>query len=108
KLMPIECFMHILTGSRVIHLISSAVLHFGGIYHAFLGPKTFEESFPFIGYVWKDRNKMTTILCIHLIFTERLFILEVKITNLALNPGVIFGYLLKFPFGGEAWITRTS
>jgi photosystem II CP43 chlorophyll apoprotein len=71
---------------------------------------------------------MTTILCIHLILsglgvcsssTERLFILEVymipelswgfrKITNLALNPGVIFGYLLKFPFGGEAWIVSVD
>jgi len=32
-----------------------------------LGPETLEESFPFFGYVWKDRNKMTTILGIHLI-----------------------------------------
>ncbi|CAI9286781.1 unnamed protein product [Lactuca saligna] len=31
------------------------------------GPETLEESFPFFGYVWKDRNKMTTILGIHLI-----------------------------------------
>uniref|UniRef100_A0A251UCJ9 Putative photosystem antenna protein-like protein n=1 Tax=Helianthus annuus TaxID=4232 RepID=A0A251UCJ9_HELAN len=38
------------------------VLGFGGIYHALLGPETLEESFPFFGYVWKDRNKMTTIL----------------------------------------------
>ncbi|KAJ0657596.1 putative photosystem antenna protein [Helianthus annuus] len=29
---------------------------------ALLGPETLEESFPFFGYVWKDRNKMTTIL----------------------------------------------
>ncbi|XLR28096.1 hypothetical protein S83_055996, partial [Arachis hypogaea] len=42
-------------------------LGFGGIYHALLGPETLEESFPFFGYVWKDRNKMTTILGIHLI-----------------------------------------
>ncbi|KAL5642553.1 hypothetical protein ACJX0J_000825, partial [Zea mays] len=53
--------------SGVLHLISSAVLGFGGIYHALLGPETLEESFPFFGYVWKDRNKMTTILGIHLI-----------------------------------------
>ncbi|RYR75301.1 hypothetical protein Ahy_A02g009953 [Arachis hypogaea] len=43
------------------------VLDFGGIYHALLGPETLKESFPFFGYVWKDRNKMTTILGIHLI-----------------------------------------
>ena len=30
------------------------------------GPDTLEESFPFFGYVWKDKNKMTTILGIHL------------------------------------------
>jgi photosystem II CP43 chlorophyll apoprotein len=53
--------------SRVLHLISSAILGFGGTYHALLGPKTLEESFPFFDYVWKDRNKMTTILGIHLI-----------------------------------------
>ncbi|VAH69882.1 unnamed protein product [Triticum turgidum subsp. durum] len=53
--------------SGVLHLISSAVLGFGGIYHALLGPETLEESFPFFGYVWKDRNKMTTILGIHLV-----------------------------------------
>ena len=32
-----------------------------------VGPETLEESFPFFGYVWKDKNKMTTILGIHLI-----------------------------------------
>ncbi|KAL4010173.1 hypothetical protein IC575_030718 [Cucumis melo] len=46
------------------------ILGFGGIYHALLGPETLEESFPFFGYVWKDRNKMTTILGIHLILLE--------------------------------------
>jgi photosystem II CP43 chlorophyll apoprotein len=53
--------------SGVLHLISSAVLGFGGVYHALIGPETLEESFPFFGYVWKDKNKMTTILGIHLI-----------------------------------------
>jgi photosystem II CP43 chlorophyll apoprotein len=35
----------------VIHLISSAVLGFGGVYHSLIGPETLEESFPFFGYV---------------------------------------------------------
>jgi photosystem II CP43 chlorophyll apoprotein len=26
------------------------------------------------------------------------------ITNPTINPGVIFGYLLKSPFGGDGWI----
>ncbi|KAL9397410.1 hypothetical protein Peur_011663 [Populus x canadensis] len=33
----------------VLHLISSAILGFGGIYHALLGLETLEESFSFFG-----------------------------------------------------------
>jgi len=32
----------------VVHLISSAVLGFGGIYYSIIGPDTLEESFPFL------------------------------------------------------------
>jgi photosystem II CP43 chlorophyll apoprotein len=119
----IDTFPYFVSG--VLHLISSAVLGFGGIYHALLGPETLEESFPFFGYVWKDRNKMTTILGIHLILLgvgafllvfKALYFGGVydtwapgggdvrKITNLTLSPSVIFGYLLKSPFG--LWITK--
>ncbi|CAN1865616.1 Photosystem II CP43 reaction center protein, partial [Linum perenne] len=31
-----------------------------------------------------------------------------KITNLTLTPSVIFGYLLKSPFGGEGWIVSVG
>jgi photosystem II CP43 chlorophyll apoprotein len=48
----------------VLHLISSAVLGFGGIYHSLLGPDT--KNRPILGYDWRDKNKMTTILGIHL------------------------------------------
>jgi photosystem II CP43 chlorophyll apoprotein len=51
----------------VLHLISSAVLGLGGIFHAVKGPDRLEEKFPFFGYRWDDRRKMTTILGIHLI-----------------------------------------
>jgi len=44
--------------SGVLHLISSAVLGFGGVYHSLVGPETLEESFPFFGYVWKDKVRM--------------------------------------------------
>ncbi|CAN1861036.1 Photosystem II CP43 reaction center protein [Linum perenne] len=40
----IDTFPYFVSG--VLHLISSAVLGFGGIYHALLGPETLEESFP--------------------------------------------------------------
>ena len=54
----------------VIHLISSAVLGAGGLYHALIGPpvlasdRTFAESF---GYDWEDPQQMTSILGIHLV-----------------------------------------
>ena len=102
-------------------------MFFGGIYHAVLGLETLEESFPFFGYVWKDRKKMTTILGIHLILLGiGVFLLVLKalyfrgvydtwdlgglrkITNLTLSPSIIFGYLLKSPFGGEGWIVSVD
>ncbi|KAL5645248.1 hypothetical protein ACJX0J_003607, partial [Zea mays] len=83
---------------RVLHLISSAVLGFGGIYHALLGPETLEESFHslalYFGGVydtWAPGGGDVR-----------------KITNLTLSPGVIFGYLLKSPFGGEGWIVSVD
>ncbi|MED6114510.1 hypothetical protein PIB30_080921 [Stylosanthes scabra] len=45
----IDTFPYFVSG--VLHLISSAVLGFGGIYHALLGPETLEESFPFFGWI---------------------------------------------------------
>jgi photosystem II CP43 chlorophyll apoprotein len=53
----VKLLIHFLTVSGVIHLISSAVLGFGGVYHSLIGPETLEESFPFFGYVWKDKTK---------------------------------------------------
>ncbi|KAI9075508.1 hypothetical protein K1719_042519 [Acacia pycnantha] len=55
----IDTFPYFVSG--VLHLISSAVLGFGGIYHALLGPETLEESFPFFGYV-KDGIPTSYIL----------------------------------------------
>ena len=49
-----------------LHLISSAFLGFGGLFHALKGPETLAEK-SFFGYRWNDSNKMTTILGIHLL-----------------------------------------
>eukprot|EP01035_Chromulina_nebulosa_P024303 gene24303-31616_t len=109
----------------VLHLISSAVLGFGGIYHSLFGPDTLETNAPLFGYDWRDKNKMTTILGIHLtLLGIGAFLLVLKamyiggiydtwapgggdvrlIKNPTLNPLVIFGYVFKSPFGGDGWI----
>jgi photosystem II CP43 chlorophyll apoprotein len=113
----------------VVHLISSAVLGLGGVYHALRGPDTLEEYSNFFGYDWKDKNKMTSILGYHLcILGGGAFLLVLKamffgglydtwapgggdvrvITNPTLNPAIIFGYLLKSPFGGDGWIVSVD
>ncbi|NEQ22791.1 MAG: photosystem II reaction center protein CP43 [Microcoleus sp. SIO2G3] len=123
----IDTFPYFVVG--VLHLISSAVLGIGGIYHAIRGPETLEEYSAFFGYDWKDKNKMTTILGFHLIVLgigalllviKAMFVGGVYdtwapgggdvriITNPTLNPAVIFGYLLKAPFGGEGWIISVN
>ncbi|WP_035991430.1 photosystem II reaction center protein CP43 [Leptolyngbya sp. KIOST-1] len=109
----------------VLHLISSAVLGLGGIYHALRGPEVLEEYSSFFGYDWKDKNQMTNIIGYHLILLgcgALLLVLKACvfggvydtwapgggdvriITNPTLNPAVIFGYLLGSPFGGDGWI----
>ncbi|MGF1514247.1 MAG: photosystem II reaction center protein CP43 [Elainellaceae cyanobacterium] len=119
----INTFPYFVVG--VLHLISSAVLGLGGIYHAVRGPETLEEYSSFFGYDWKDKNKMTTIIGIHLLLLGGgAFLLVLKamffggvydtwapgggdvrvITNPTLNPAIIFGYLTRAPFGGEGWI----
>ena len=123
----IDTFPYFVVG--VLHLISSAVLGLGGIYHAVRGPDTLEEYSSFFGYDWKDKNKMTTILGFHLIVLGCGALLLVAkavffgglydtwapgggdvrvITNPTLNPAVIFGYLTRSPFGGEGWIVGVN
>jgi hypothetical protein len=41
------------------------VRHVLGMSSIILGPDTLEESFPFFCYDWRDKNKVTTILGIH-------------------------------------------
>lgn len=119
----IDTFPYFVVG--VLHLISSAVLGLGGIYHAVRGPETLEEYSSFFGYDWKDKNQMTNIIGYHLILLGCGALLLVfkamffggvydswapgggdvrLITNPTLDPAVIFGYLIDAPFGGEGWI----
>lgn len=119
----IDTFPYFVVG--VLHIISSAVLGLGGIYHALRGPDTLEEYSEFFGYDWKDKNQMTNIIGYHLILLGCGALLLVfkavffggvydswapgggdvrVITNPTLNPAIIFGYLLSAPFGGDGWI----
>ena len=108
----------------VIHLISSAVLGAGGLFHSLMGKEVLPQNSSFsgfFGYDWKDLGKMTTILGIHLIllgvgawllvakamFWGGLFdpwtgsVGDVRvIANPTLNPIRIFSYL--FPTHGAA------
>jgi len=104
----------------VLHLISSAVLGFGGIFHAVFAPAYLETKFSFFSYDWRDSDKMTTILGSHLILLGLgAFLLVVKaqlfgglydpaienvreIAHPTLNPVVIFGHL--FGANGPNWI----
>lgn len=107
-----------------LHLISSAFLGFGGIFHSLRGPDRLESKFRFFGYDWADTNKMTTILGIHLVllgvgalllvakamFLGGLYDPAVEnvrtITNPTLNPAIIFGYL--FGGVGQFWIAGVN
>ena len=123
----VDTFPYFVVG--VLHLISSAVLGLGGIYHAIRGPETLEEYSSFFGYNWKDKNQMTNIIGYHLIILGIGALLLVfkamffggvydtwapgggdvrVITNPTLNPLVIFGYLLRSPFGGDGWIVSVN
>ena len=101
----------------VVHLISSAVLGAGGIYHSLIAPAILEQNDTFsgfFGYNWQDTNKMTTIIGIHLILLGiGAFLLVFKamfwggifdpwagemgrvriVTDPTVNPAIIFGYL---------------
>ncbi|MEL6398582.1 MAG: chlorophyll a/b binding light-harvesting protein [Cyanobacteria bacterium J06607_6] len=94
----------------VVHLVSSAVLGAGGVYHAVLGPEKLDPKG--FGYSWADRRKMTTILGIHLVllgvgalllvikaaFVGGLYdpaIADVRlVTQPTFNPLRIFGYVV--------------
>ena len=108
----------------VLHLISSAFLGAGGIFHALRGPDKLEGKFSFFGYSWNDPGKMTTILGIHLVLLGiGAFLLVAKamafgglydpaiqnlrvIENPTLNPITIFGYL--FGTEGRFWLAAVN
>jgi photosystem II CP43 chlorophyll apoprotein len=110
---------------RLVH--NDVMQAFGGIYHSVLGPEVITSGF--FEYRWSDRNAMTSILGIHLILLGAgalLLVLKAStlgglydpwapgggdirvINNAPIAPGVIFGYLLSSPFGGDGWVVRVD
>ncbi|GAX42415.1 photosystem antenna protein-like [Tolypothrix sp. NIES-4075] len=105
-----------------LHLISSAFLGAGGLFHALKGPDVIEDKF--YGYRWDDANKMTTILGIHLIFlgvgalllvSKAMFfggiydstISQVRlVSDPTLNPTTIFSYLVGLK--GKFWLASVD
>jgi photosystem II CP43 chlorophyll apoprotein len=106
----------------VVHLIGSAVLGFGGIYHSLQGP---ERLSGFFDFDWADKDKITTILGFNLIslgVAALLFVGKAMfwgglydtwapgggdirlISHPTLNPLTIFGYLVRSPYGQQGWI----
>ncbi|MDB9527628.1 chlorophyll a/b binding light-harvesting protein [Oscillatoria sp. CS-180] len=100
----------------MVHLVSSAVLGAGGIFHAVIGPERLNPKG--FGYDWEDGRKMTTILGIHLVLLgvgALLLVLkatrfggvydpiveQVRLVQPNLDPGRIFGYL--FGFSPNGW-----
>ncbi len=110
----------------VAHLIGSAVLGFGGLYHSLKGP---EKLAGFFDFDWRDKNKVTSILGFHLIaLGVAAYLLVGKamiwgglydtwapgggdvrlVTNPTLDPRIIFGYLLKPFTGGQGSIVSVN
>jgi photosystem II CP43 chlorophyll apoprotein len=110
----------------VVHLIGSAVLGFGGLYHSLKGP---EKLAGFFNFDWSDKDKITDILGYHLIVLGvAAFLLVGKamfwgglydtwapgggdvrlVTNPTLDPRVIFGYLFKGFTGGAGNIVSVN
>ncbi|MEM9217955.1 MAG: chlorophyll a/b binding light-harvesting protein [Cyanobacteria bacterium P01_F01_bin.150] len=100
-----------------LHVISSAFLGFGGIYHTIKGPANLSSVSKFFSYDWEDADKMTTILGIHLVllgcgafllvfkamFLGGLYdplVHQVRVVSPTFNPAKIWGYL----FVGRYWI----
>ncbi|MEH1846122.1 MAG: photosystem II reaction center protein CP43 [Nostoc sp.] len=110
----------------VAHLIGSAVLGLGGLYHALRGPARLAGFFDFD---WTDKDKVTSILGYHLIaLGVAAFLLVGKamlwgglydtwapgggdvrlVTQPTLDPRIIFGYLLKGITGGAGNIASVN
>lgn len=108
-------------------MISGAVLGFGGLYHAILGPEIITTEI--FEYRWDDRSVMTAILGYHLcLLAIGCGLLVAKacyfggvydpwapgggdvrvIESFSVAPSMIASYLFSSPFGGDGWFVRVD
>ena len=104
----------------MLHLVASAVLAAGGLYHVFRGPAVLKDGSGLVAsfhYDWDDPKKLSRILGAHLLFLgigALLFVGKAMIwggiydpaianprliTTPTLDPQIIFGYLVGFNHG---------
>jgi photosystem II CP43 chlorophyll apoprotein len=110
----------------VMHLVGSAVLGLGGLYHSLRGPAKLAGFFDFD---WADKDKVTSILGYHLIalgIAAWLLVCKAMfwggiydtwapgggdvrlVSHPTLNPIQIFGYLFRSLYGEGGWIISVN
>ncbi|GEM_PF-5685092 len=113
----------------ILHIVSSAVLGAGGLYHTFKGPEVLKDGSaraPKFHYEWNDGKKMTFIFGHHLILLGLgAFLLVLKamvfggifdanlgkarlVTSPTIDPITIFGYIAGYVHGGFSWKGMTA